>query len=43
MTARLKADNEVLTPEQEALVNKALRLASLVPSLNKEDDHENNA
>ena len=42
VTARLKADNEVLTPEQEALVNKALRLASLVPSLKKEETHENN-
>ncbi len=41
VTARLKADNEVLTPDQEALVNKALRLASLVPSLKKEDRHEN--
>lgn len=31
VTARLKADNEVLTPEQEALVTKALRLAALLP------------
>ena len=43
VTARLKADNEVLTPDQEALVNKALRLASLVPSFKKENTHENNA
>lgn len=32
VTARLKADNEVLTPEQEALVTKALKLASLIPN-----------
>ncbi len=30
VTARLKADNEVLTPEQEALVTKALKLATLI-------------
>lgn len=33
VTARLKTDNEVLTPEQEALVTKALKLASLIPSI----------
>ncbi len=33
VTARLKADNEVLTPEQEALVTKALKLASLIPNI----------
>ena len=43
VTTRLKADNEVLTPDQEALVNKALRLASLIPSLKKENIHENGA
>lgn len=32
VTARLKADNEVLTPEQEALVTKALKLAALLPN-----------
>jgi hypothetical protein len=32
VTARLKADNEVLTPEQEVLVTKALKLASLIPN-----------
>ena len=37
VTARLKADNEVLTPEQEALVTKALQLASLVPNAGKEE------
>lgn len=31
VTARLKADNEILTPEQEALVTKALKLAALLP------------
>ncbi len=36
VTARLKADNEVLTPEQEALVTKALKLATLIPDVNKE-------
>ena len=33
VTARLKADNEVLTPEQEALVTRALKLASLIPNI----------
>lgn len=31
VTAQLKGMSEVLTPEQEALVTKALQLASLVP------------
>lgn len=30
VTARLKQDNEVLTPKQELLVNKALKLATLI-------------
>lgn len=36
VTARLKTDNEILTPEQEALVIKALKLATLIPDTNKE-------
>jgi len=32
VTARLKADNEALTPEQEALVTRALKLAALLPN-----------
>lgn len=32
VTARLKHDDENLTPEQEALVTKALKLASLIPA-----------
>jgi hypothetical protein len=36
VTARLKADNEVLTPEQEVLVTKALKLAALIPGADKE-------
>lgn len=36
VTARLKADNEVLTAEQEELVTKALKLAALVPTEQKE-------
>ena len=36
ITARLKADNEILTPEQEALVTKALKLASLLPNITEE-------
>jgi len=39
VTARLKADNEILTPEQEALVSKALKLAALAP---KDVKGENN-
>lgn len=38
VTARLKADNEVLTPEQEALVTKALRLAALLPDTKVEGE-----
>lgn len=33
VTAHLKSQNEILTPEQELLVNKALQLASLIPTL----------
>lgn len=36
VTARLKADNETLTPEQEALVTKALKLAGLIPDIKEE-------
>ena len=32
VTAKLKQDDERLTPEQEALVEKALKLASVVPN-----------
>jgi hypothetical protein len=32
VTAQLKTDNEVLTPEQEKLVTKALKLAALIPN-----------
>ena len=32
VTAKLKQDDEQLTPEQEALVVKALKLASVVPN-----------
>jgi len=39
VNARLRADNEILTPEQEALVTKALRLASLLPDI-KETEEE---
>lgn len=38
VTARLKADNEVLTPEQEALVTKALKLAALLPATSIEEE-----
>jgi len=37
VTARLKADNEILTPEQEELVTKALKLASLIPQVKEEE------
>lgn len=40
VTARLKADNEILTPEQEALVTKALKLASLIPNVQEELHNE---
>ncbi len=36
VTARLKADNEVLSPEQEALVTKALKLAALLPPIKEQ-------
>lgn len=38
VTARLKADNETLTPEQEALVTKALKLAALLPENIQEEE-----
>ncbi len=38
VTARLKADNEILTPEQEALVTKALKLATLLPENIQEEE-----
>ena len=38
VTARLKADNEILTPEQEALVTKALKLAALLPETKVEEE-----
>ena len=41
VTARLRADNEVLTPEQEALVARALRLATLLPEIKEEKKEEN--
>ncbi len=41
VTARLKADNEVLTPEQEALVTKALQLAALIPTAKEEVKNDN--
>lgn len=37
VTARLRRDDEQLTPEQEALVTKALKLSALIPP---EDIHE---
>ena len=40
VTAKLKADSEALTPEQEALVTKALQLAALVPSVKEESKEE---
>jgi hypothetical protein len=39
VTARLKADNEILTPEQEALVTRALKLAYLIPNV-QEQSHD---
>lgn len=39
VTARLKAENEVLTPEQEAIVTRALRLAALLPDEKKEEEN----
>ncbi len=39
VTARLKQD-EKLTPDQEALIDKALKLAALVPTINNLKDKE---
>lgn len=36
VTAQLKNQNEVLTPEQEAIVTKALQLASLITTVKKD-------
>jgi len=41
VTARLKTDNETLTPEQEALVTKALKLATLLPDAKEEKTKDN--
>ncbi len=41
VTARLKHDDENLTPEQEALVTKALKLAALIPATTNETNSEN--
>lgn len=41
VTARLKADNEVLTPEQESLVTKALKLAALIQDGREESNELN--
>ena len=38
VTARLKTDNEALTPEQEALVTRALKLAALLPKTHEEEN-----
>lgn len=38
VTARLKADNEILTPEQEAIVTRALKLAALLPETKEEEN-----
>ena len=40
VTAHLKSQNETLTPEQEALVNKALQLAFLIPNTNQQENKE---
>jgi ACT domain-containing protein len=40
VTANLKNQNETLTPEQEALVTKALQLASLIPAIAKDEKEE---
>jgi len=40
VTAKLKADNERLTPEQEVLVTKALKLASLIPNVIEEEKND---
>jgi len=38
VTARLKQDDEQLTPEQEELVTKALKLAALIPATTENTD-----
>ncbi len=38
VTARLKTDNEALTPEQEELVTRALKLAALLPNTHEEEN-----
>jgi ACT domain-containing protein len=38
LTAKLKKNDETLTPEQEALVMRALSLASLLPTEKKSED-----
>jgi ACT domain-containing protein len=43
VTARLKSEKEALTPTQEALVEKALKLAALIPSLKKEKENDDDA
>lgn len=40
VTARLKRDDEQLTPEQEALVTKALKLSSFIPQTFPDDGKE---
>lgn len=41
VAARLKADNEELTPEQEAIVTKALKIAALIPgNIQKGEDQD---
>lgn len=40
VTANLKNQNEVLTPEQEALVTKALQMASLIPAIQENKKEE---
>jgi hypothetical protein len=42
VTARLKHDDENLTPEQEALVTKALKLAALIPATTNEVETDKN-
>lgn len=37
VTARFKADEETLTPEQDKLVTKALQLAALIPNVKTEE------
>jgi len=43
VTARLKHDDENLTPEQEVLVTKALKLAALIPATTNEVETEGNS